>query len=87
MLFSLFYTNLSLIGPDLNLMYPNLGLLSLDLGLLGPKLGMKNPDLGLLDPFYYKSFKTLSGHQCDAPNSAHGVKRGCHFFFLFNINL
>ena len=25
--------------------------------------------------------------RCDAPNSAPGVKRGCHFFFLFTINL
>ena len=24
---------------------------------------------------------------CDAPNSAHGVKRGCHFILFFFINL
>ena len=36
-----------------------------------------------------KSVQTLRA-LCDAPNPAHGVKRGCHFFslsFLFTINL
>ena len=28
-----------------------------------------------------------SKYTCDAPNSAHGVKRGCNFFFFFTINL
>ena len=27
------------------------------------------------------------GKLCDAHNSTHGVKRGCHFFSLFTINL
>ena len=31
--------------------------------------------------------KCLIDLDCDAPNSAPSVRRGCNFFFLFTINL